>query len=389
MPYNPIAINFPAVLNIMNIESVSAQENLYPTGEATSVMIGGYQRSALSPSRRDFLRFVGGCAVVAATAPLLAACGADGGGGEGVNPQPFVESTSQVDQSRLDKLSRVGLEGGELMEASHFNVLVGALRTSGSSVFKACANGLESFYYGRNIDNSIFSAGYSSDTVPFVITRDFGNISLVSEQTMYMDENGHFSAFGQGGNTMVDNRAMIEPILAGIHIGAPELTRQEDPLIEALYLAKEYLTYIMQLAIAKGLYDGLSERGIVFSTDRQIDQTTKDLISATIAFSETQTHSNIGLAMDLIPAFVVGLAFVKIGQNKGFNGYEHGLATFNNAILTSMDYPNFANDIENLSANYASRSEGFYMDPTLAVDLIIANPETIPAREELYIKIGM
>lgn len=251
-------------------------------------------------------------------------------------------------------------------------------------------NGLDSFYYGRNVDYGIFSAGFSSDTIPLVITRDTSDLSIVAEKTMYLDENGHFSAITSDGRVMVDNRPIIEPILAGIHIGAPELTRQEDPLIEALYLAKEYLTFIMQLAIAKGLYDGLSRGGVIFSTpDRQLDQTTKDLISATIVFTEMKAQSNIALAMDLTPAFIVGLALEKIGATKGLTGTEHGLATFNNSILISHTYRNFAMSVEALSSNYVANQAGFYMDPKLAVDLIISNPETIAACRELYTRIGM
>lgn len=343
----------------------------------------------LPPSRRNFLGLVGKGAIVAATAPILAACGSDSGPAA-FEPTVAEATAPQVDQSRLDRLADVALEGRELMEASHFNLLVNALRTSGSPVLSACANGLDSFYYGRNVDYGIFSAGFSSDTIPLVITRDASDLSIVAEKTMYLDENGHFSAITSDGRVMVDNRPIIESILAGIHIGAPELTRQEDPLIEALYLAKEYLTFIMQLAIAKGLYDGLSRGGVIFSTpDRQLDQTTKDLISATVAFTETKAQSNIALAMDLTPAFIVGLALEKIGAAKGFTGTEHGLATFNNSILIARSYPSFAMSVEALSSNYAANQAGFYMDPTLAVNLIISNPETIAACKELYTKIGM
>ena len=48
----------PAVINIMNTEFDLAQDNLCPTGEAVSVMIGEYQRPQLPPSRRDLLRFM-------------------------------------------------------------------------------------------------------------------------------------------------------------------------------------------------------------------------------------------------------------------------------------------------------------------------------------------
>ena len=305
-------------------------------------------------------------------------------------PAAAEATAPQVDQARLDRLADVALEGRELMEASRFNVLVNALRTSGSRVFTACANGLDRFYYDRDVDNSIFSVGFSPKTVPLVITSDYLDTSLLAVRSMYLDENGHFSAITSDNQVVVDNRAIIEPILAGIHIGADELTRQEDPLIEALYLAKEYLTLIMQLAIAKGLYDGLSRRGVVFSTtDRSIDQETKELISAIIAFTEVQAQSDIAIAMDLTPAFIVGLALDKIGAAKGFTGNEHGLKTFPDAIMISRKYRNFARLIEELSLNYESNQDGYYMDQTLAVDLIISSPETIAACKELYIKIGM
>lgn len=309
-------------------------------------------------SRIEFLRYVAGLGLSAAATTLLNGCGIFPP--NTASPTP-VDKLIFVDRSRMNRLR---IENQQIIPAAKDKPLMGdnkfdslskALISGPSPLLRLIGTGANNLWLRDHIPAE-FADIADAPLAPLVVTIDQSLTSLFTVNGKLKDR---YEINFIDSNGIHKQLPFADPAKFSIHLGIPEFTRKEGPLVEGCFLAKETMNLVSVPAIAHGLVSALKETGWKFEelSGESMDVNKEFAAGMALLITEASDQkSDLWKLFDGLPIALVGTQISIIKAAKPELAQSVGLMTFSKAydLLQKPVYRAASDKITQLVNNWVS-----------------------------------
>lgn len=281
---------------------------------------------------------------ILATPVVLVAC---------LHPEniPTPTASKEVRPGIFATVDNVKDKGADIQK-DHLERLLEALRDSGVPLWKRIGEHIDISTKISARPNQI-PTWISNDSYPLKITVNDQIFSTVNSEMITKGTQSDFLVEHKNGPTVkyyeIDHLKVL-----GISLGLPSHIRQEGSLPEALYLAKEYISYMVTLRMALDGYDAVHP-GLVTIKDKDGQPVTsrEKQIAYGIAFALSQGHmdktrtSYFWRGPDSLPIYILAdgiISAIKNGKLPQETSTLHHFYNARNMLTDNPDLDKFFQD---------------------------------------------
>lgn len=319
---------------------------------------------------------------VVAAAVFLGGCSARNNEKQSVqnatSPTP-IEALEPVSRIRQENQAELGLLDEQLISDENFTRLTIALENSDSPLLTTLGQGLVSDYDART-NADYYPSWLKESYSPLVITyREQDPFSMAIFSGTNSNENNSFSVIAPNGQHIYESAPVLEKVSLHLQLSAISMGLAPDT-VTSLYLAKEYLTGHMNLAMGRGMYNFMIRQG--YSIDSRLtDPESLEIVGNTVFMNEiSMSGTAFNQAADLASAFMIALEVDGLVSQGIVAQNDHGMGTFMAARRVLEEFPEW----RSLLTSYSEKIEADQLPDSEDTFDVVLHPQAAQTANLLF-----